>query len=69
MGYSMRTDRYRYTEWQARDESKTGVGVELYDYEKDPQGNVNVAKLPENSDLVSRLSKMLKDGWREARPD
>ena len=42
MGYSIRTDRYRYTEWlkgfttdDAYDEDMI-VGVELYDYDQDP---------------------------------
>ncbi|MDH7480649.1 MAG: sulfatase-like hydrolase/transferase [Armatimonadota bacterium] len=67
MGYSMRTDRYRYTEWIKRDSGDV-VAVELYDYEKDPLGNVNIAGLPENKELVAKLSKQLRGGWKEARP-
>jgi len=67
MGYSMRTERYRYTEWL--DADGKAVAVELYDYRKDPKGNVNIANLPENKELVSRLSKMLHAGWRGALPD
>jgi arylsulfatase A-like enzyme len=66
MGYSMRTDRYRYTEWQAPD--TTLVGVELYDYKNDSQGNVNIAKAPEHEERVAQLSKMLSAGWRGALP-
>ena len=66
MGYSMRTDRYRYTEWLK--DRKDVVGVELYDYEKDPKGNASIAHLPENKELVAKLSKMLHDGWRAALP-
>ena len=66
MGYSMRTDRYRYTEWQKQDSDP--VGIELYDYRTDPLGNVNVAALPENKELVAKLSKQLKDGWKAAKP-
>ena len=67
MGYSMRTDRYRYTEWQHR---RTGEAVarELYDHEEDPQENVNLADAGEHKDLVARLSKQLKAGWKAARP-
>ena len=38
MGYSMRTERYRYTEWELGTE-----GAELYDYEKDPREVHNIA--------------------------
>ena len=50
MGYSMRTDRYRFTEWAVP--AKNFREIELYDYEKDPQENVNVAHRPENAALV-----------------
>ena len=66
MGYSMRTDRYRYTEWQKKDSDP--VGIELYDYQTDPLGNVNIAGLPENKELVAKLSRQLEDGWKAARP-
>lgn len=43
MGYSIRTERYRYTEWHDNNyrtddpyDSSNIVGIELYDYEKDP---------------------------------
>jgi len=67
MGYSMRTDRYRYTEWQHR---KTGdvVASELYDHRQDPQENVNLAADGKHKDLVARLARQLKAGWKAARP-
>jgi iduronate 2-sulfatase len=67
MGYSMRTDRYRYTEWR---DHKTGrvLARELYDYQTDPQGNRNVAGEPANADLVGRLEDQLARGWRGALP-
>ncbi|MCX6377230.1 MAG: DUF4976 domain-containing protein, partial [Armatimonadetes bacterium] len=67
MGYSMRTDRYRYTEWIKED--KETVGVELYDYKTDPKGNVSIAGKPENKELVAKLHKMLQDGWKSAVPE
>lgn len=42
MGYSMRTDRYRYTKWLKPDGSV--VATELYDLRKDPRASVNVAQ-------------------------
>ena len=64
-GYSMRTQRYRYTEWG----QNGSRGVELYDYETDPEETVNIARLPENTELVAHLSEQLHAGWQAALPD
>ena len=42
MGYSVRSNRYRYTEWR---EFQTGkiLARELYDHDKDPRESANVA--------------------------
>ena len=65
LGSSMRTQRYRYTEW-----GQNGTrGVELYDYEADPNETVNIADLPENAELVSHLSERLHAGWQAALPE
>ena len=64
MGYTMRTDRYRYTEWIK--DGKLNVGTELYDYKADPQGNVNIASQPENKQLVDKLAGWLHSGWNAA---
>ena len=65
MGYSMRTERYRYAEWAVPGQDP--VGVELYDFQTDPKGNINIAGKPENKELVARMSKMLKDGYKAAK--
>ncbi len=64
MGYSIRTNRYRYTEWS--EPGKALVGVELYDHRADPAENINIANLPENNTIVAELSRQLKLGWRAA---
>ena len=64
-GISIRTERYRYTEWG----QNGSRGVELYDYEANPDETVNIASLPENAELVAHLSERLHAGWREALPD
>ena len=64
-GSSIRTDQYRYTE---RGENGR-YGRELYDYHNDPHETVNIANLPENSELVAELSELLHAGWQNALPE
>ena len=66
MGYTMRTERYRYTEWVDRE--KKLLARELYDYEIAPTETVNLADRPEHEGLVERLSGQLRAGWEAARP-
>jgi choline-sulfatase len=68
MGYSLRTDRYRYTEWTAKD-GKTIVARELYDHQKDPAENVCLAEDPAYKETVSQLGELMKGGWKAARPE
>ena len=68
MGYSMRTDRYRFTVWvEQKDPSKVGA-TELYDHQVDPQENVNIAGEASQAALVERLMRQWKAGWKGARP-
>jgi len=55
MGYSIRNDRHRYTEWR---DFKSGEvrAVELYDHNEDPRETANVADEPKNAKLVKRLA-------------
>ncbi len=66
MGYSMRTDRYRFTEWRVP--GKDFREYELYDHKVDPKENVNIAGRPENAALVAQLTEQLHAGWRAAVP-
>jgi len=59
LGRSMATALYRYTEW--RTQEGESVGTELYDLERDPQNNVNLAVLAEYDELVQRLSGQLRN--------
>ena len=54
-GYSLRSERYRYTEWgpNGRD------GNELYDHESDPTEMRNLANDPAHAFLVKKLSSRL----------
>ena len=62
-GYSIRTERYRYTEWG--EDGKDGA--ELYDHRADSREIVNLAKRPQHADTVGRLSKRLRQRIVEAR--
>ncbi len=57
-GYSMRTERWRYTEWSGPDGA--AAGVELYDHETDPRETVNVADRAEHAALKASLSGELR---------
>ncbi|ESO94039.1 hypothetical protein LOTGIDRAFT_153520 [Lottia gigantea] len=71
MGYTMRTDRYRYTEWPEFTGSPdykplwgNVFGIELYDHNVDPEENHNRAYDLKYSAVRQRLTKQLHDGWR-----
>jgi iduronate 2-sulfatase len=68
MGYSMRTDRYRFTVWLDRDDRSKVQGIELYDHQTDPQENQNIAKQPAHAELVKQLMTKWKQGWQGAKP-
>lgn len=68
MGYSMRTERYRFTVWVARDDHSKIDAIELYDHHLDPQENTNLAKAPGNAELVEKLLGQWRKGWQGAKP-
>jgi iduronate 2-sulfatase len=57
MGYSARTDRYRYTEWVAKKGGHV-VARELYDHETDANESVNVVE--QNRAVSERLARLLR---------
>ncbi|SUS08224.1 Iduronate sulfatase [uncultured Defluviicoccus sp.] len=69
MGYSMRTDRYRFTVWLDRSGGGKIEAIELYDHQADPQENTNIATEPGNAALVQTLTAQWRAGWRAALPD
>jgi arylsulfatase A-like enzyme len=68
MGYSMRTERYRFTVWVGREDHSKVDAIELYDHQTDPQENTNIAKLPANAALVEKLMTQWRAGWQGAKP-
>ena len=54
MGYSVRTERWRYTEWNGGK-----AGAELYDHETDPHEYQNLAKDPKYARRVAELKALL----------
>jgi len=55
LGVSVRTERWRYTEW---DEGR--LGVELYDHENDPNEWRNLANDPKFSDVIREMKRLLE---------
>jgi arylsulfatase A-like enzyme len=70
MGYTMRTDRYRYTQWQKRGDGDQPevVARELYDEQADPHETKNLASDPAQAGTVKALSAKLQAGCRGALP-
>ena len=54
MGYSLRTERWRYTEWDDGNR-----GFELYDHETDPGENINLAAEPKHKATIAKLKESL----------
>jgi iduronate 2-sulfatase len=63
-GHSVRTERYRYIEWDGGKQ-----GAQLYDYETDPEEKVNLIGDPAHAEIVARLKKQVAEHWvRQYRP-
>ncbi len=56
LGRSVRTERWRYTEWDGGRK-----GVELYDHDSDPHEFTNLAKEPKHAKTVSELRPLLRE--------
>jgi arylsulfatase A-like enzyme len=68
MGYSVRTDRYRYVAWMNW-ASGAYAAWELYDHETDPGETVNLAGRPEYAAVLADLETQRQAGWRAALPE
>jgi uncharacterized sulfatase len=54
-GHSVRTERWRYTEWDG-----VRQGVELYDHNTDPGEYYNLIHDPQYAQVVTKLKKLLQ---------
>jgi uncharacterized sulfatase len=57
LGRSVRTERWRYTEWDGGKK-----GVELYDHDNDPRELKNLADDPKHAETVKRMKELLRKG-------
>ncbi len=62
-GYSLRTERWRYTEWD-----EGAKGAELYDHGNDPGELANLAGKPEHAVTVAELSGQLREAVKGSFP-
>ena len=61
-GYTLRTERFRYTEW-----GKNGAsGNELYDHKHDPKELNNLANDPAHSETIAKLTTRLRQRIADA---
>ena len=62
-GYSLRTPRWRYTEW-----AEGKQGRELYDHDADPRELTNLAANPGYANTLARLSRQLRQAVSQTFP-
>ncbi|WP_271079559.1 sulfatase [Aurantiacibacter sp. MUD61] len=65
-GYTVRTQRYRYTAW-VMDDSGELVAQELYDLDSDPDESTNVAGESAYANDLAHLERLRTSGWQSVR--
>jgi uncharacterized sulfatase len=59
LGRTVRTERYRYTEWP-------NGSRELYDHQDDPEETLNIADSPTHREALREMRQLLHDGYLSA---
>lgn len=62
-GYSLRTARWRYTQWNSKKPE-----VELYDHEQDPLEQVNLVSRPDHEQTIEQLASQLEAAVKASLP-
>ena len=62
MGYTLRTDTYRYTEWQDRNSGEIKAR-ELYDHSASHEESANIIEQADKSATIDALSEQLASGY------
>lgn len=65
-GNTVTTQRFQYTEYREMDTDKL-LSRMMYDHDRDPEENINVAELPEYADDVKKMEALLRKGWKSHR--
>jgi uncharacterized sulfatase len=72
-GRGVRTQRYRYAEWDSNTQTFGWCQPEtmyraLYDLEADPLETTNLMRDPAYADAASQMTRLLRQGWQAALP-
>nr|MBI1228982.1 sulfatase-like hydrolase/transferase [Cytophagales bacterium] len=65
MGYSMRTEQYRYTRWEELSSGNI-LAQELYQHKDNSLAHQNLAILPEYESMLTELDTLLEISWRNS---
>lgn len=68
LGTSLRTDRYRYTEWRKNDHTGKLEDITLIDLQADPNSTKNIASDPAHKDLIKELGKLTRNSGLGIKP-
>lgn len=74
MGYTLKTNHYRYTAWMpftyetCKPDWDFIIAEELYDHRIDRAEDFNIAAVPDMLNTKEHLKLLLQNGWRSALP-